>query len=351
MRLISSKLLLFIFLISTYGLYAQNKFLIISEFDKNNLPETPDYKLDKSWAALPNKLDEADQIPQSKRNLMDNQSFAKADVFFIYPTIYTQMPKNQYTWNASIDDVELNAKIDKSTMKNQASVFNGSCKIYSPKYRQAHYSVFLTKDSVSAKSAMDLAYSDVKTAFEYYLKNYNHDRPIIISAHSQGTLHAIRLLKEFFDNKPLHSKLITAYLVGMPVNDSMFENIKICSKPGQTGGYESWNTFAVDYFPDYYKNGLYKAQVINPVNWTSVPIFSDYSQHKGTVGLRFKVRPKKISAKPENGLLWIKKPKIVGKAFIKTKIWHFADYNLFWMDIRDNVALQVNNFIEQHDIK
>jgi len=57
---------------------------------------------------------------------------------------------------------------------------------------------------------LELAYQDVKTAFEYYLKNWNQDRPIIIASHSQGSVHAQRLLKEFFEDKPLAKQLVAA---------------------------------------------------------------------------------------------------------------------------------------------
>jgi len=325
---------------------SQNKSLIISDFDIGLMPKAPNFSEKINWAALPTFKDMADETPKSKINLSDNQVNAAADVFYIYPTIYTQLPENEYTWNASVEDKKLNIKIDNSAIKNQATVFNGSCKVYAPRYRQAHYSVFLTKDSVSAKKALDLAYSDVKSAFEYYLSYFNQNRPIVIAAHSQGTLHAIRLLQDFFDSKPLQNKLVVAYLVGMPLNDSMFKNIKLSTKPDQTGGYVSWNTFANGYVPDYYQNGLHKSQLVNPISWTNETIFTDYSLHKGTVGLKFKISPKIVSARTSAGLLWIKKPRVFGKAMIKTKIWHFADYNLFWMDIRENVALRVKNFID-----
>jgi hypothetical protein len=325
---------------------AQSKVLIINDFESGPIPKVPNFEDKTNWAALPTLRDMADQIPQSKINLSDNQDDAAADVFYIYPTIYTQLPENEYTWNASVEDKKLNSKIDNSAIKNQATAFNESCKVYAPRYRQAHYSVFLTKDSVSAKKALDLAYSDVKSAFEYYLSHFNQNRPIVIAAHSQGTLHAIRLLQEFFDDKPLQNRLVTAYLVGMPVNDSLFKSIKLTAKSDEVGKYVSWNTFANGYIPDYYKNGLHKAQLVNPINWTNDTAFTDYSLHRGTVGLKFKISPKIVSARTSGGLLWIKKPKVFGKAMIKTKIWHFADYNLFWMDIRENVALRVKNFID-----
>ena len=59
------------------------------------------------------------------------------------------------------------------------------------------------KDTSKAGKAFDFAYEDIKKSFEYYLQHYNNGRPIIIASHSQGTTHALRLLKEFFENKPL----------------------------------------------------------------------------------------------------------------------------------------------------
>jgi len=58
-------------------------------------------------------------------------------------------------------------------------------------------------DRSAADKAFDLAYEDIKTAFEFYLKNHSHGRPIIIASHCQGTLYPGRLLKEFFENKML----------------------------------------------------------------------------------------------------------------------------------------------------
>ena len=39
----------------------------------------------------------------------------------------------------------------------------------------------------------------MKQAFQYFLENFSKGRPFIIASHSQGTHHAIRLLKEEID--------------------------------------------------------------------------------------------------------------------------------------------------------
>ena len=81
-------------------------------------------------------------------------------------------------WNASIEDRKLNDKTDGSTILYQASIFNGAGKVYAPRYRQAHlHAYFTNKRKGEAQKAFELAYADVKAAFEYYLQHYNQGRP------------------------------------------------------------------------------------------------------------------------------------------------------------------------------
>src|SRR5258706_533076 len=82
-------------------------------------------------------------------------------------------------------------------------------------YWQAHLRAYYTTDTARALAAFELAYQDIKTAFQYYLDHYNNGRPIIIASHSQGSSHAQRLLKEFFENGPLKNRLVAAYVIGM----------------------------------------------------------------------------------------------------------------------------------------
>ena len=79
--------------------------------------------------------------------------------------------------------------------------------LYVPFYRQAHIRVFNEKFKDEGKKALDLAYKDIKSAFIYYLNNFNDNKPFIIASHSQGTVHAKRLISEFIDGKELQKKL------------------------------------------------------------------------------------------------------------------------------------------------
>jgi Protein of unknown function (DUF3089) len=318
--------------------------------DATKAPAKPNYERSENWAALPSKSDLADSIPRLS-NLQNAQATAQADVFFVHPTIYTYQPRpDSYEWNADVKDAELNQKTDNSTILNQATVFNGSCRVYAPRYRQAHYYSFVTSDSTHRQAALDLAYADVKAAFEYYLEHYHQGRPIFIAAHSQGTLHAKRLLKEFFDNKPLQKKLVFAYLVGdiagPPVQPNEFVGIKPAPNAETVGAFAAWHTYAHGFFPEKYATYRFKTSVCtNPLTWKLDQEYAPRTLNKGSVALKFKMKPATVDAQVNEGLLWINRPRIPGSILLRTKVWHFADINLFWQNMRENVALRLEKYL------
>lgn len=344
-KIIPSLFILILFFSFPQNTIAQNRYDIQKSFSLENTPQAPDYKYISSWASHPDKIDKADSVPY-KSQLKEAQNSARADVFFIHPTIYTYEPTNQYTWNADVNDAQLNELVDNSTILNQASVFNGACRIFAPRYRQAHYSAFTTKNPANAKQALNVAYEDVKNAFRYYLENYNGGRPIVIAAHSQGTIHAGRLIKEFIDGKPLQRQFVEAYLIGIATPPDYFETIPVSETANHIGGFVTWNTFSRDYFPEYYNNGLHKAACVNPLTWTTDTTYAPKELNKGGVGLKYTFVKQLADAQIHNNMLWVNKPFVRGRIFVKTKIWHAADINLFWMSIRENVALRVETFLQ-----
>ena len=90
-------------------------YTIKSDFSSSVIPSSPDYRDIDNWASLPTKMDAADSVPKNSK-LKEMQASAKADVFFIYPTIFTEEPNNQYLWNADVKDEKLNQKIQMSTI-------------------------------------------------------------------------------------------------------------------------------------------------------------------------------------------------------------------------------------------
>ena len=265
-----------------------NVYTVQVSYNARVQPASPDYSRPEHWAALPDKRDAADSVPLNS-NLHDGQLFALADVFFVYPTIYTGKPQSNFPWNADLANENLNREIQQSTILNQASIFNGSCRVYAPYYRQAHLYAFYATNKEDASQALNLAYEDVKRAFEYYLVNYNAGRPIVIASHSQGSYHTMRLLQDFFDGKELQKQLVMAYLVGRAIPVDTFENIKPCSGPEETGVWASWNTFLRDYIPTSYDRYYKEALSINPLLWDSSDTFASKELNAGGVGLKFTI--------------------------------------------------------------
>ena len=239
-----------------------------------------DYSKSENWAALPDKKDNADKVP-SNSNFVDVQRSSELDVFFIHPTTYLKTNKKNNQWNASVEDLSLNRLTEKTTILFQASAFNGSDKIYSPRYRQAHISSYFTKQKGIANLALYLAYEDIKNSFQYYLDHYNNERPVIIASHSQGTTHAIRLLQDFFNSKPLIKQLVAAYLIGMPVYDSLFVTLKPCESSEETGCYVSLRTFASNVSKEDIIDPMPLAICTNPLTWKNDSVYAPNSMNKG----------------------------------------------------------------------
>lgn len=302
----------------------------------------PDYKDLHYWAAHPSKYDPSDSVPAALKK--DYIHDTLADVFFIHPTTLTDYADT--SWNASINNATINIKTDNSTILYQASVFNEHCRVFAPRYRQAHIRAFYSTKEESEKY-FDIAYADIKTAFEYYLEHYNNGRPIIIASHSQGTLHAGRLLKEFFEGKPLQKKLLCAYLIGLPVPSDYFSQIHPCSDSLATGCFVSWRTFKSGYEPEFVKEEKFKAVVINPLTWTVTEDYIPASYNKGGVLQNFnKIIDHVVSAQVHNNILWASKPDVFGKILLTNKNYHIGDINLFYMNIRENVRTRIASYFK-----
>lgn len=300
---------------------------------KQSAQTTPDYSNFYYWSAHPYKHDTSDSIPSFLKNEVLDSS---VDVFFLHPTTYIKGLAFT-SWNADVNDDALNDETDKRPVLYQASVFNGSCRVFAPRYRQAHLKAFFVRNSKRALEAFDTAYADLKRAFEYYLAHYNNHHPIIIASHSQGTLHAIRLIKEFFDGKPLQQQLVCAYLIGYHIGEDEFTALPVCNSPTQTGCFVGWRS---------YKNGSSDMTIekensnsvcVNPLTWTTSTEEASKALHKGMIGRNFnELIEHVVSAQvaPEEKILWVDFPaKLdVTKGLISN--YHIMDYNLFYMNIR-----------------
>ena len=310
-------------------------------FSSQQHPASPNYDNVATWAILP------DSYPENLKHWQTNSNILEADIFYIYPTL--NIENKDLRWNVPVNDSIQNVKVIDKAVYFQASAFLNAGKLYVPYYRQAHLRSY-TQYEKGGKEALNLAYGDVKEAFKTYLEKYNHGRPIIIASHSQGTTHAIRLLKEFFDGKPLQNQLVAAYIPGIAVKKNEFEHIKLMIDPTQTGGFVSWNTFKKNYYPNTYDKWFKDSEVSNPVDWDNSNE-SERSDHKGFLFTDDNLYTQALQVYVKDGLLWISLPHFPYRLLVLgKKRYHEGDINLFWEDIRENASLRVESYLKTHNL-
>lgn len=313
------------------------------DFDKSPEIVKPNYSDKDSWAVLPENI--PDEI--SIFNIDENKK--EADVFYIYPTLIDS--KNQREWNSDIWNEDIRNDVINRPVKYQASAWLDAGNLYVQYYRQAHIRVFNDKFRVDGDKALNLAYDDIKEAFTYYLENFNNDKPFIIASHSQGTVHAKRLISEFIDGKELQKKLIAAYLVGIKVFEDEFKNIKPMNSANETGGFVTWNTFKFNKYPrkDNYENWFKGGVTTNPITWDDSKE-TKKDLHKGLLYRDLKIFSQNIDIKLIDGIVWSTVPNVPGKILLQTvRSYHFADINLFWVDIRENAKLRVDQWFKKNN--
>jgi len=308
---------------------------------KNSAAE-PDYSKLGNWAASPFKDDASDKIPDFLKDEVRSQ---QADVFFIHPTSYFG-EEDTSPWNADLNDPTVNKETDSRSILFQSTVFNGSCRVFAPRYRQANMKAFYVFGTPVANNAFDLAYSDIKNAFLYFLKNYNKNRPIIIASHSQGSLHAIRLLQEFFDGQPLQKHLVCAYVVGYQIKKDAFKNLPIGERPDQTGCFVGWRSYAKGEIPKGVAAENGNSVCVNPLTWTTSEKWVSVEPHLGMMNGFETIVPHTASAgiEPATKILWVDAPEVKDEKGQKVRNLHVYDYNLFWMNIRQNVKLRIDAY-------
>jgi hypothetical protein len=314
-------------------------------FDTAEKPPAPDYASPRAWALRPTSVSHP------------------VDVFYIHPTTFPGP-----AWNQDINDAAANAVTDHGVMKSQATAFSGCCDIYAPRYRQASAGSLAAFAGDGGK-AFDLAYQDMQRAFAYYLSHDNHGRPFILAGHSQGALHAARLLEEMIDGKPEADRLVAAYIVGIGVSEGMagkaYKTVRICGRPDDTGCFVSWNTFVWGSDVDAYvkrSEGRYVSRFgddagkallcVNPLTFDLDKPAADVNANLGSVSDPAGSHALEAAATPalkagivrascDQGILFAQS--LVGSDILRPLpggSLHLQDVELFYGNLRENAAVR-----------
>ena len=324
----------------TYTILPHKSDIPTGDFDAKKSGELPDYSKINYWVEHPKKKKHYASLPKKYLDTLNKEN-PNIDAFFIHPTLYLKGT----SWNADINNKKLNKEIGNAAIQNQASVFLGIANIYAPHYRQMHIQSYY--DLKNGLQAFEVAYSDVKNAFIFYWRNYNKGNKFIIAGHSQGTNHAERLLKEIIlENDSMRNLLLISYLPGMPIKQ-FHKDLPPCSSANQLNCFLSWRTLAEGYFPGDWEVSD-SISCVNPITWETDSLVSENENHLGILFQNHKIYyPKSIAAYNHNGVVWIKPIKIPFARFYKMKNYHIADYNLYWINIRNNLRyrLKENGYI------
>ena len=176
----------------------------------------------------------------------------KADCFYVYPTA-----SREPTPNSDL----IPGMQEKGHVASQFAAFASVCRTFAPVYRQVTLTALrsaLARSSGAGKKDLlteikgdwNLAYGDVKAAWNDYLKNDNDGRPFVLIGHSQGSLMLKRLVAEEIDGKPVAAQMLSAILPGVtvlvPKNKEVggdFKTLPLCRSDAQTGCIITWSSY------------------------------------------------------------------------------------------------------------
>lgn len=324
-------------------------------FERTPAPVAPDYGARRAWAAWPGDGSLAEAVPEG---IAAQRQSAAADAFFVHPTTFL----SGRAWNARFDEPGSSQRIVDLTLRNQASVFNGSCRIFAPRYRQASAIAFTARNGPDA-GALDLAYSDVLRAFDYYLAHENNGRPFILAGHSQGSMHVLRLLQDRVIGTRHQSAMIAVYAIGAAVPEAIEGlGLPIFRDATQTGCVISWNCLGARswrFAPSaFWLDRRYRTcpdhllVCTNPLSWEAAGAMPASANLGALPGVSLVDRlPAPIvavtGARCCDGRLIVRlRSQAQGFRDAATLLgnYHIYDYNLFYKNIRDNVDDRVRIF-------
>jgi hypothetical protein len=272
------------------------------------------------------------------------------DIFYVYPTINSEPLTNRGNVPAYTDikKAEIRNAARKTQTYNKIVYAADDFNFYAPYYRQMTTKVFAMSNT-ERKERARLSTSDVKRAFQYYMREYNNGRPYILLSHSQGSQMVLELLKHGMTDKQFN-QMIAAYLMGYEITEKELKKFPNRLKPA-TGEYDrgviiSYNSAtSVNAKSPLLANSVV---CINPLNWKTDSSIAPASLHKGIIRYDktikgYKTTPHFTSVQiQDNTLICLDvKPDLCYNEELKDPFplgnLHFADTWLYAENIKENM--------------
>ena len=234
-----------------------------SAFAQSSAPEAApavanDYSKADTWLCRPGRKDacavDLTTTVVAADGKLTNEPFkanenAPVDCFYVYPTVSLDATPNS--------DMTAGPE-ETSVVRAQFARFASQCKLYAPLYRQVTLKALRAAMAGGGAFPADrkVGYNDVLDAWNYYLKNDNKGRGVVLIGHSQGSGVLTQLIKNEIDGKPIQSKIISALLLGTNVAvpkgkdvGGSFQNVPLCRSATQVGCVISYVTFRAEVPP------------------------------------------------------------------------------------------------------
>lgn len=309
------------------------------------------YATAEGWMARPDGRahDPASWQPMGLPALPAPEQRGGAAIFFIHPT----SAFDTLRWNAPLADPVAAGQAARF-VRMQASALAPAGAVWVPRYRQAVFGAFLT-DKPQASQAIDLAYGDIKAAFEAFLRA-NPNGPLILAGHSQGSLHLLRLLAERAGGADWRARLVAVYAPGWPISvthDLPALGLPACTAPRQTGCLLAWQSFGspadsstleavFDGAPGFDGQPRRGSAMLctNPLTGGAGPVGAAQANLGLLVGTGEAettqlMRPGNVGARcAGRGILLLDSAPRMGPAVMPGNNYHTYDYPLFWANIR-----------------
>jgi hypothetical protein len=387
-------------LIKTTNMLLRSPNYPLHRFDKSNMPVPPTYSIPSSWYSQPYTFlpfPESELIPSTSDTFVPEKE-RRVDCFFLHPTSFWGPQWNQEIeeslWSPGDQTEESKSSVEITkywTQATQASAFNETCRIWSPKYRQC------TIVGLDNESAMGVAYSDCERAFHYFLQHIEPNAPFVLASHSQGSYHMGMMLEKIIDKNPaLVNRMICCYLVGgrypLKAFGTRLQHIRPGTSPTQLRCVVGWDTVAKDInFATQAMIPPFETLQVNPVTWdmTTDEISGTDSRWKGgittvmekngvriktpnwndffantttnikTVGLVDANIPREEFSLQRNSITGIVVPTIAREHlgpcadcyWLLQGWYHCEDFGLFWYNVRTNVKERVDEYFNQQSSK
>lgn len=316
--------------------------LVLAVFCSLASAQEPDYADTGSWAYW--------RVGESK----------PADLFIVCPTVDLGTGGNK---NMSLTDENIKGNFT-GALNMQRGIYEKNCRMYAPYYRQATLADY-TLPRQDAAAYFDLAYSDVRAAFLYYMHHENNGRPFVLSGFSQGAEMCLRLLKEFGNEDFVKNNMVACYAIGWrftPQEAAEYPYIQPAKCADDLGKVIIFNSEAPEVTSSLMVPHGEKSFCINPLNWRTDGTMADKALNSGACFTDYSGSIKRevpqltgCCIDTERGVLKVtdidKKQYPPVLSIFTDGIYHLYDYQFFYRNLQQNVGLRINTFVEERQVQ